>query len=465
MNESRNRILARWIDALRIGDIPDDVRAQTRLRVLDNLGLILLAARGAFGARMRTATAALGRGDEATLIGLGARSTAALAALANGALAEATQFDDTHNETIIHPTSPTLAATLAVCEARGASGAELMTALIGATEITCRIGLVAPGQFHGRGFHPTAIAGTFGAAYGAGKLLGLDADALARAAGIAGSMASGSLECWRDGTEAQFIHPGWAAHAGISAAGLAGAGFSGPDAIFEGRLGLFASHVQAADYAFAWERMTADLGAEWACRDVSLKPYPAAHIMHAFIDAILYLYHEEGLRAEQVARIRVPAAAYMIGVVAEPRAEKVPPRNDVVARVSLPYTLAEALSRGRLAGDAYAPETVNDARVLALAEKITVEVDPDAPGSERYKGWVVVETTDGRTLERIEEHNWGSREKPMTAADVAAKFRDNAVASLGERGCEALARAVMSLETLPDLERLIESTRGRSSPG
>lgn len=133
-----------WIVALRYDDLPDDVAESTRLRVLDSLGLMLIAGAGPFGPRIRSSVRALGQGDACTIVGSEERAPAILAALANGAMAEALQFDDTHNATIIHATSPNVAAALAAAEGAGASGREFLAAVAGGTELTCRIGLVAP---------------------------------------------------------------------------------------------------------------------------------------------------------------------------------------------------------------------------------------------------------------------------------------------------------------------------------
>lgn len=444
-----------WIVPLRYEDLPDDVAISTRLRVLDSLGLMLIGGAKPFGPRIRASVRALGQGDTCTIVGSADRAPPALAALANGAMAEALQFDDTHNATIIHATSPNVAAALAAAEARGANGRDFLAAVAGGTELTCRIGLVAPGQFHPRGLHPTGIIGTLGATYAAARLSGLSVGDTATAVGHAGSLASGLLACWEDGTDTQFVHPGWAAHSALAAVAFAQSGLSGPGAVFEGRFGLFRSHVQDADYAPDYARITAGLGTDWESRDMSFKPYPAAHVIHPFLDAILHLYRETGLRAEQVAGLTVRIAGYMIPVVCEPVPEKVAPLTPAHGRVSLQYSLAEALCFGRLGGDAYDDASIRDPEILALARKIRFEIDPDAPGTERYKGWVVVETADGRRLERVEEHNWGSREKPMTADDVRAKFRDNAGKALPPDRVEAIIAAV---DHLPECGNVNELT-------
>jgi 2-methylcitrate dehydratase PrpD len=448
--------LALWCARLKFSDLPPDVVASTKLRVLDVLGLALAAVPLPTGKSVRAAALAMGKGDDARIIGTGDRVAAMQAALANGTMAQALEYDDTHNETVIHISSPMVATALAVGEMIRANGEEFITAVAAGNEITCRIGLVAPQQFHKVGFHPSGVIGTFGTAYTAGKLLGLNVEELRNAAGIAGSQASGILACWEDGTQSKFLHPGWSALSGIAAALLARAGYTGPAPVFESRFGLFASHVQDKNYKLDFPRMVANLGGTWESRNTSFKPYPVAHVIHSFLDALLYLHRHAGLRAEQVEKIVCPIAEYMIPVVCEPVAEKFAPASDAHGRVSLQFSLAEALARGRLGVDAYSDECLYDPAILALARKVSYVVDKDAPGRGQYKGWVIAYTTDGRTLERVELHNRGSAENPLSADDLRGKFRENAARTLGAAAIEAIVAKCDGLEREPAVGALVD---------
>ena len=263
---------AEWFTALRYDELPEDVVEATKLRLLDVIGLVLAACPTALGRSAREAALAMGGGTGARLLGFGDKATPMCAALANGALSQALEYDDTHDETIVHASSPNVAAALALGEAVGCSGREILTVIAGAVELTVRIGLAAPGQFHKVGFHPGGIMGTFGAAYGASRILGLEIEGMRNAVGIAGSQASGILACREDGTQSKFLHPGWSALSGIAAALLAQAGCTGPAPVFESRFGLFASHVQDPAYTPDLQRITAALGETWESRNISFKP-------------------------------------------------------------------------------------------------------------------------------------------------------------------------------------------------
>src|SRR5688572_29294955 len=235
--------LAQWTSRLTFADLPADVVTSTKLRILDVMGLSLAGSETSFGRSTRAAALAMSNAGSSRLFGTGEKVGVATAAFANAACAQALEFDDTHNESIVHMSSPSVAAALALSEARPISGRDAIVAIALGNEISCRVGVVAPGQFHRRGFHPTGLFAPFGVTYAAGRLLGLDGEALARAAGICGSCAAGLLECWVDGTQSKFLHSGFAAQSGIGAAQLAQAGVTGPPTILEGRFGLFASHL------------------------------------------------------------------------------------------------------------------------------------------------------------------------------------------------------------------------------
>jgi len=455
--ETHSRIIARWVAGLGFEDLPGDVVAATRLRVLDVIGLSIAGSTTPFGQAVRRA-GALYPGEEARLWGSAARASAAGAAFVNGALSQALEFDDTHNESIVHISSPSVAAAMALVDARRGSGRDLVTAVAIGNEISSRAGSVTPGQFHKRGFHPSGLFAPFGTAYLAGWLLRCDAAQLACAAGIVGSFAAGLIQCWVDGTQSKFLHPGWAAHSGIAAAGLAKEGVTGPAEVFEGRFGLFASHLQSPEPPPDFGRLTDGLGTRWDSRNASFKPYPAAHVIHPYIDALLRLRERHAIRPEQVERITCPVAPYIVGIVCEPLSEKRRPLTDSHGRVSLHYTLAEAMALGRLDRDSYAEASLHDPVILGLADRIEHVVEESLPGPEQFKGVVRVELRDGSRLEETEEHNRGSAANPMTNEEVIGKFRRNVAGVLDEAAAERIVETVLALDSLEDARLLGELT-------
>lgn len=446
--------LARWAAGVRFEDLPEDIVASTKLRIMDVIGLALAGAETEFGRSVRDASLAISTPGPCRILGFGDRVGVTSAAFANGAFSQALEFDDTHNESIVHLSSPAVAAALALSEYTAVTGRDLIAAIAIGNEISCRVGSVSSGELHRRGFHPTGLFATFGAAYLAGKLLGLDADALSRAAGIAGSFASGLLECWVDGTQTKFLHPGWSAQSGITAALLARSGVTGPAQVFEGRWGLFASHVQDPKAHRDFSRINAGLGEHWESRNSSFKPFPAAHVIHPYISAVLRLKSKHGIDPRDVERIECPVTAFIVGIVCEPTEEKFAPASDSHGRVSLQYSLAETLYYGALGKSAYSAESRANGDILALARRVQYYVDPDYPGPGRFKGAAKVVLKDGRTFEEVEEYNRGSAENPMTYDELRAKFDDNARGFLSAEQRDELRKAIDALERLSNVAGL-----------
>ena len=409
-----SRHAAEWLHAL--GPLPAPVAADARLRLLDTLAVAAAAAPLPIGQAVRRGAAALGQGTQAGLIG-GGRSTPALAALVNGALAHALDFDDTHAASVMHPSAPAIATALAMAEATGATGDRLLTGIAAGIELNCRLGLVAPGAFHGVGQHPTGALGTLSAAMIAAWFLGLTPDGIVAAAGIAASQSSGVLEAYADGTWSKTLHPGWAAHAGIAAAHLAAAGFTGPETALDGRYGVFRAHLPAAtplDFA----ALTDGLGTRWHMLDTAFKLYPNAHAIHAFIECALAL----AVEPTQIVHIEAEIPSWFAGQIAEPRAAKIAPRTTTHARASLFYALACACIDGAVAMAHYQDDAIRRPDLLAFAARIHHRVT-DVPGPIRFCGALTLHTTDGRTLRHAIDHANGTGPRGLGRAAVERKAR------------------------------------------
>lgn len=447
--------LAHWIGELRHDDLPEAVREDAKLRVLDILGTTLAASTLESSRIIRDGALATGPGDEARIMGFGDKAATTGAALANGTMAHALDYDDTHLGSVVHISAPVVTTALALGEALSAPGNTTLTAIVAGAETGCRIGSVAPKLFHQQGYHATAVVGTFAAAATAAKLLGLDAAQTANALGIAGSQSSGILQCFNDGTWTKQFHVGWSAHAAIIAARLAQAGFTGPREVLEGIQGFYKTY--AAPGTQHPGRLLDGLGDRWEYPTTSFKPYPCGHVVHGFLDCILQLYDEEGLRADQVVAVTCPIAEWMIPIMCEPRDIKLRPKTDYHAKFSFPFTMAAALTFGRLGVEAFSDKNIHDPELLALAEKINHIVDPEAPTTVRFKGWVKVATKDGQKLERVVEDSWGSDVNPMTPEQIRDKFRDNAGLVLSETKVAAITEQVALIDALTDVGGLVET--------
>jgi len=219
-------VLSEFTHDLRPGAIPREVRENVSLRVLDILGIALASTAQDFAPAVLGVVEAWGSG-ECTVIGTKLRAAPPMAILANGSLAHGLDYDDTHTVAICHASAVVVPTALALGESLGLDGAAVLAAMVAGYETMTRIGMAAPGEFHARGWHATAVCGTFAAALAAGKCLGLSRAQLTAALGIAGSLASGVLEHLEDGSWVKRLHPGWAGHSGALAAGLARGGGAG----------------------------------------------------------------------------------------------------------------------------------------------------------------------------------------------------------------------------------------------
>ncbi len=443
--------LASFAASLRLEEIPERVRIRAAHHILDVVGIACVSTRYDFAHRTLSAICPLAGPGDVPVLGTAVRLPPRDAALVNGLLCHALDFDDTHLGGVIHPSASVFPAALSAALMAGASGAALLTAYIIGVEAATRIGAVARGAFHDRGFHPTSAVGVFGCVLAAGRLAGLTAGELASAQGIALSMASGTFEFLEDGAWNKRLHAGWAAQAAITAAALARQGFVGATSPYAGRFGLYnmfaAGGLAQRDLSIA----TAGLGECWEIEQTAIKPYPVCHFTHACIDAALLL-REAGLRADDVESITAAVPAQIIPIVCEPQANKRRPSNSYDAQFSIPFLVAAALVRGQLTLSEI--EATNDPEILAVAARVGYETDPNSPFPRTYSGELIVRTKDGRTLRQREEINRGAPERPLSNDDIIAKYRTNAALALSPEVAERIEAAVLGLAAAPSARDL-----------
>ena len=436
--------LAAFAARLRPEDIPAEVRARACHLMLDATGIACASTRYEFAQRTLSAARELGEGDS-DVIGMTAKLSLRDAILLNGVLVHGLDYDDTHGRGVIHATASCFPTALAVAAKLDASGADLLCAYVVGMELATRIASVAKGGFHQVGFHPTGLVGAFACAVIAGKLQGQTAAQLAMAQGIALSTASGSLDFLEDGAWTKRMHPGWAGVAGVTAATLARHGFIGPNATYEGRFGLFNSHLgeraAACDYSLA----TAGLGEVWEVTQVAVKPLPACHFTHACADAAILL-HRQGVPLDRIRSISALVPKETVGIVCEPVASKRRPKNSYEAQFSIPYAVASGLLRGRFGLVEQEGAALTEPAVLALADKVEYGVDAASGFPRHYSGEVIVTLEDGRVLRHREAINRGSADRPLSNSEIVAKFSENALTTQSPQRVDALLDAVLNLE-------------------
>ncbi len=446
--------LARFVAELSLDAIPERVVGQATLLALDTLGNGLAAVGEDFGRATLDVAERLGGAPESALLGRSSRVAAANAVLANATLAHGLDFDDTREDAIVHTGCVAVTTALAAGEAAGAPGRAVLEALVAGVEIMCRVGLAVPGALHARHFHPTAIAGGFGAAAAAGRLYGLSAAQLTHAFGIVGSQAAGIIEYLADGSWTKRMHPGWAAHAGVVAALLARAGFTGPASVLEGEHGLYAAFAGGHDAA-RLDALLGTLGRVWELEALTLKPYPCGSIAQPYMDCAARLRERDGIKADAIAAIRCRTSAGPVPRLWEPLAAKHAPPNGYAAKFSLPYLIAVILVKGRAGLAEFTDAAVRDREVLQLASRVTYEVDPTIDYPRQFVGDVEVTLSDGRRLRERQDRPRGGADAPLTRAEIEAKFRGNAGLALPAARAQTIIATVGALAAAPNLKDLI----------
>lgn len=441
--------LAAYAAGLRLEHIPAEVVQRAERLILDFAGNV---ARGGAEAesspsiRALVARAGIDAGGPCTVIGDAQRHAPAAAALLNGAFGHSLDFDDTHAASSLHPSAPVVSAAFAAAQMVGASGANVVAAIIAGNEICCRLGLALdPTKHYGRGFHPTATAGTFGAAAAAGRVLGLDAPTIAAAFGVAGSQAAGSLQFLVNGAWNKRYQVGAAAMNGLMAALLAAEGFKGAAEPIEGIHGFLKGYSDDADPAVA----VRDLGRAYETMKIGLKPYPSCRYTHAALDGIIAIRAQHGLTGADIERVDIGLHPNGITLTGAPLAEKRRARSVVAGQFSMPFTAAVALDQGSFGWDDY--RRLGDGALDALADRVEVAADPRLEGrSHPFGAFLRIATSKGVFEAEIPDPSGEPETFPSDAA-LMGKFMTLAAPVLGAAEAQRLGEALLALASAPAL--------------
>jgi len=449
--ERYSEAVAGFVRSLTLESVPPEASGKAKLIFLDTLGIALASSTMDFGHMVVSVARDLGGPSHSRLIGFSDKVVAANAVLANGTLAHGLDYDDTLEEAIVHTGCCAAVTALAVGEEVKADGKRVLEATVAGIEVMCKVGLVAPGKFHARGFHPTALCSTFGAAAAAGKLHGLERAQWIDAFGICGSQSSGIIEYLADGTWTKRLHPGWSAHGGVISVLLASKEFRGPASVFEGRHGFYRAF--GGDGPFRLEKML-ELGKIWETPRITFKSYPCGSISHPYMDCALRLKEKHSIRPGEIEEVICRTAEGPVHRLWEPLKEKQRPSSSYGAKFSLPYSIAVMLVRGRAGLEEFSDEAIQDPETLSLAAKVRYELDPTTDYPRHFSGHVMIKLKNGTTLEESQPHPRGGLESPLPPTEIETKFRSNARMALSHDKVERIIALVNSLEKLPSMKEL-----------
>jgi 2-methylcitrate dehydratase PrpD len=450
---SVTRTLSAYSAGISLAALPAEVVERARFLVLDLVGNIVRARHDAESTPALLAGArALGMaGGRFGVFGDAAGYSPLGAALLNGALGHSLDFDDTHAAGSLHPGAPVIPAAIAAGEMVGASGADVLAAIVAGYEVTCRIALALPaGEHYARGFHPTATCGAFGAAAAAGRVFGMNEEQIASALGIALSQAAGSLQFLANGAWTKRFQVGWAAMNGLAAATMAREGFKGAADALEGKAGFM--HAYAPNPTP--ERALLELGSAYELMRTAVKPYPSCRYGHAGIDAMLALRAEHGLLPEEVESVTYGTSASGMILVGEPAEKRANPQNVVDGQFSGPFVLASALATRAMGWDSYGG--LFDPTIRALLPKIRVANDADVQAQfpANMSGKVTVRAR-GQVFEKLVVVPKGEPDNFLSEAELRAKFAGLTDRVLGADRGAALADAVLAIDSTADMNSLI----------
>jgi 2-methylcitrate dehydratase PrpD len=410
--------LARYLVSARPEDLPAPVRKEAARTFLNWLGC---AIGGSSHEAVDIAIEALSPFSgppQSAVLGRTERLDVLHAALVNGIASHVFDFDDTHLRTVIHPAGPVASALLAFAEYQKVSGADFLNALVLGIETECRIGNAVFPPHYDVGWHITGSTGVFGAAAAIGKLLGLDERRMTWALGLAATQPVGLREMF--GTMTKSFHPGRAAQNGLTAALLAASGYKSSDQGIEAKRGWANVTSTKQD----WGEIVNGLGESYEILLNTYKPFACGIVIHPIIDGCVQLRNEHGLKAGQIAGIALDG------------------------KFSVYHSAAVAIITGQAGEPEYSDEAVRDPETVALRNLVTATIDAAMQSDEAR---VTITLTGGATLVKHVEHAMGSVARPMTDADLEAKFTGLTKGILPGAQSRTLIDLCWKLESLDDV--------------
>ncbi|MDH3289080.1 MAG: MmgE/PrpD family protein [Betaproteobacteria bacterium] len=429
------RILARYLVDARYEDLPAAVRHEAARALLNWLGCAVGSSRHETVERALAAVRPFSGAPQAAVLGRSDRLDILHAALLNGISSHVLDFDDTHARAI-HPSAPVLPALIAYAEWRPITGKDLIHAFVLGVEAEERIGLSVFPEHYAIGWHITGTAGVFGAAAAVGRLLCLDEQQMCWALGTAATQAAGLREMF--GTMCKSLHPGRAAQNGLLAALLAAKNFTSSEQAIEAPRGF----GQVTSTRFDPKVITEDLGRRYELLSNMYKPYACGLVVHAAIDGCIQLTREHGITPEQIERVDLTVSPLVLELTG-----KRSPRSGLEGKFSVYHAAAVAIIHGAAEEAQFSDDVARDPQVIALRDRVFATED-GAIG--RTEARVSIRLRDGRRLDQHVAHALGTLERPMSDADLEAKFRGLVTGILAERRIAELIAVCWSLESLDD---------------
>lgn len=438
--------LSQYVSETRYNDIPSEIIEQSKKMLLDTLGAILRASsrRYSAGTIVTRLVSELGGKKEATVIGKGFKTSTVNAVLANGTMGYSCDIESHHPESIAHVAAVVVPTALAVTESRELWGKDLLASLVVGYDIETRVSnALGPNALYRRGFHPSAVAGCFGAAAAAGNLLRLDTSKQVNAFGLAGCQASGLLAWCTDQTEnSRPFQMGVAARNGVTSALLAEKGFGAPPEIFAGKNGMYGAFTDDPNP----NKLTEGLGRKFTIMEAAFKLYSCCAFIHPGADALLSLMKTHKLDHAEIKEIFLHFP--------KPGAQIID--NNELKSHNAQYILATLAVNGELTIDDILHERRDDPEINRLSKNTHLiydeELGPLFPA--RYTSITVLKTKDRQEFSKRVDYAKGTEQNPMTMEEIETKFRRLASGQLPKRKIERCVETVKNIDSIKDISLL-----------
>lgn len=451
-------VLAEFLVSKKFNDLPKETINAAKGYVLDVIACTLGASQEQ---QIRILTEVLtseGGNPHSSVFGHGFKTSMMNAALFNGTMGHAFDFDDDHREGTMHPSVAVFPAAFALGEKLRVTGREFLRAFILGLEVMIRLGESFLGKTYYQGFHPTGTCGVFGAAAACSALMGLDTLRTKYALGLAGSFAAGTQECTGEGAWQKPLQAGHPAMGGVLAASLAERNFIGAGTVFDGPNGLIRAFSFKDQYDYG--RITDALSKKWEMVDTSIKVHACCRFSGPVADCALDLY-KQGVRAKDVKNIVAKVGDFTINMLCHPEERKRKPVTHVDAQFSLPWAIAVAICKNKTGIYEFRGDVLHDHEVLALAQKVKWDFDPEAEAMypKAYPATLIAELNNGRKFTAHVDYPKGDPENPTTREEALEKFHSLTEKFVNKDRRMKIIETVNRLEELADLSNLADLVR------
>ena len=440
--------IAKYFFTLRYEELPEDLVYKLKTFFLDWLGSAI-AGSSQDPTRIMVSLAEEMRGsDEATVIPSLDRHLPLIAALVNGASSHTVEMDDLHRQSILHPAAPILPAVFAAGEKEHVSGRDLIVGILTGYEVGIRAALAA-GKRHYEYWHTTGTCGTFGAAAGAAKVMGLEREPFVWALGSAGTQSAGLWQFLTDGAMSKQLHTGKASMNGLLSALLAQKGLTGASRIFEGEKGF----LKAMSVGYDLGALTEGLGRTFHTAENSLKAYASCGHTHSAIEASLKAWNNPNSDVQDIRSVNVYIYQEALDLLGDVEA-----RSPYLAKFNLPFCVATALKFGHVDLSDFVEERLNDPEIQRLVSLISIHEAPELSRlyPRKWPARVEIEISNGERYSGYCEYPKGDPENPLTERELIAKFKKLCGNTISVKKRDSIIDMALNLERIEDVSKIFQ---------